>query len=89
MPAAAASTSQACAPGPRARNAASATVSVTILPHGLDLYVAPEGDDGAAGTESEPLASLEGARDRLRTLRADDEIPDEVELPLDLARFPT
>ncbi|MBM4090783.1 MAG: right-handed parallel beta-helix repeat-containing protein, partial [Planctomycetes bacterium] len=35
------------------------------------LHVAPHGDDAAAGTEAAPLASLEGARDALRKLRAD------------------
>lgn len=37
----------------------------------LDLYVAPTGDDTAAGTMAAPLASLTGARDRIRQLKQD------------------
>ena len=35
------------------------------------LHVAPQGDDKAAGTEAAPLATLGGARDAIRRLRAD------------------
>ncbi|MBQ6108264.1 MAG: hypothetical protein IJK97_08640, partial [Thermoguttaceae bacterium] len=35
----------------------------------LHLYVSPKGDDSAAGTFFEPLATLEGARDALRSMR--------------------
>ena len=38
-------------------------------PHGATLYVAPGGKDAAAGTQAEPLASLAGARDRVRQLK--------------------
>src|SRR5262249_13481800 len=34
------------------------------------LYVAPNGSDTAPGTRARPLASLEGARDALRRLKA-------------------
>lgn len=37
----------------------------------LHLYVSPKGDDSAAGTEAEPLATLQGARDALRVMRKD------------------
>ncbi|MDC7693697.1 right-handed parallel beta-helix repeat-containing protein [Asticcacaulis sp. DXS10W] len=36
---------------------------------GLDLHVAPDGDDAADGSAARPLRTLTGARDRLRTLR--------------------
>ena len=36
----------------------------------IRLYVAIDGDDGDPGTEARPLATLEGARDALRALRA-------------------
>lgn len=39
------------------------------------LYVAPSGDDRAPGTRTQPLATLEAARDRLRMLRADRAVP--------------
>ncbi len=40
--------------------------------HALTLHVAPGGDDAAAGTADAPLASLDGARDRIRELKAAD-----------------
>lgn len=36
--------------------------------NGIVLYVAPDGDDTAAGTEKAPLATLAGAREKVRTL---------------------
>ena len=36
--------------------------------YGLDIYIAPNGSDSNPGTESAPLQSLEGARDKVRTL---------------------
>ena len=37
----------------------------------IHLTVAPDGDDAAEGTVQSPLATLSGARDRVRRLRAD------------------
>ena len=36
----------------------------------VDLHVAPAGSDDNVGTASSPLASLEGARDAIRALKA-------------------
>src|SRR4051812_23672498 len=36
----------------------------------LTLHVSPTGEDSASGTQEHPLASLTGARDALRKLRA-------------------
>lgn len=38
-------------------------------PQGTVLHVSHEGDDGASGGAADPLRTLEGARDRIRTLR--------------------
>jgi len=38
----------------------------------LTLHVAPDGDDAAAGTADAPLASLHGARDRIREIKLTD-----------------
>ncbi|MFC4137765.1 MULTISPECIES: Ig-like domain-containing protein [unclassified Microbacterium] len=43
---------------------------------GPALYVAPGGDDAASGTIDAPLATLEGARDRIRQLKAGAGLPD-------------
>ncbi|WP_241681259.1 Ig-like domain-containing protein [Pseudactinotalea terrae] len=42
----------------------------------LTLYIAPSGDDSSSGTLEEPLQTLEGARDAIRTHRADGTLPD-------------
>lgn len=42
----------------------------------LTLYVAPDGDDTSPGTIEEPFATLEGARDAIRDLRADGDLPE-------------
>ncbi|MBW2524003.1 MAG: right-handed parallel beta-helix repeat-containing protein, partial [Deltaproteobacteria bacterium] len=40
-----------------------------------DLYVAPDGDDANPGTMAAPLATVEGARQALRDLKAGDGLP--------------
>jgi hypothetical protein len=46
------------------------------------LYVAPAGDDAAPGTIDEPLATMFGARNRLRKLRYDGEVNGAAEINL-------
>ncbi len=48
---------------------------VTAAP--LALYVSPQGRDAATGSITAPLATLAGARDRLRILKAANKIPKE------------
>ncbi len=48
----------------------------------LRLYVAPDGDDSARGMLDSPLRTLDGARDRLRQMRAAGEIDGPVEVLL-------
>jgi len=43
-----------------------------------DFYVAPGGSDTNAGTQAEPFATLEGARDALRALKADGKLEEAV-----------
>lgn len=42
----------------------------------LTLYIAPNGDDSSPGTIEEPFLTLEGARDAIRTHRAEGTLPD-------------
>ena len=50
--------------------AAAATASLGFAE--TDLHVSPQGDDGAPGTRAQPLATLEGARDRVRQLKTEE-----------------
>ncbi len=52
------------------------TVALIILHLGafsvaMDIYVAPDGNDAADGTFAAPLATIEGARDKIREIRID------------------
>ncbi len=42
---------------------------------GMIIYVAPDGNDAAAGTEDAPLATLKGARDKVREIKAESGLP--------------
>ena len=44
-------------------------VMLAVTAQGATLYVSPKGDDAAIGSEEKPLASLDGARRRVRQLR--------------------
>lgn len=41
-----------------------------------ELFVAPDGDDGASGTMDAPLRTLEGARDAIRALKSSSGLPE-------------
>jgi hypothetical protein len=41
----------------------------------LNLYVSPKGSDNAIGSQNAPLATLDGAKNRLRTLRQAKQLP--------------
>lgn len=43
---------------------------------GFTLHVAPHGDDQAAGSETAPLATLVGARDKIREHRRNEDLPE-------------
>ncbi len=45
-------------------------VMLAVAAQGVTLIVSPQGDDTADGTTEKPLASLDGARQRVRQLRA-------------------
>ncbi|MFP4249086.1 MAG: right-handed parallel beta-helix repeat-containing protein [Armatimonadota bacterium] len=45
------------------------TIAMAPGANGLTLHVAPTGDDANPGTVEDPLATLHGARDRIRALR--------------------
>ena len=44
-------------------------VMLAVAAQGATLYVSPQGNDAAVGSEEKPLASLDGARRRVRQLR--------------------
>lgn len=50
-------------------------VTAACADTGRALYVAPDGDDAASGDMAAPLASLEGARDRIRTMKQEGGLP--------------
>ncbi len=47
-----------------------AVAGVLYAANSIDVYVSPRGDDSAEGSQEEPVASLIGARDAVRRLRA-------------------
>ncbi len=42
---------------------------------GMIIYVSPDGDDESAGTEEAPLATLKGARDKIREIKKSSGLP--------------
>ncbi len=46
-----------------------AAAMIAVAAQGATLYVSPQGNDAAVGSEEKPLASLDGARRRVRQLR--------------------
>ena len=54
----------------------------------LQLRVSTQGDDTASGTTDAPLASLAGARDRLRNLRSKPGLPDGAVVTLEAGTYP-
>lgn len=42
-------------------------LTLALPAHAMELFVGPNGDDTNSGTKAKPCASLEAARDRLRT----------------------
>ena len=56
-----------------------ALAALTLAAHAapLSLYVSPQGRDAAPGSKSAPLATLAGARDRLRALKHTGRLPRE------------
>ncbi|MDD4789067.1 MAG: hypothetical protein PHO07_18015, partial [Pirellulales bacterium] len=44
-------------------------LTVSLASAEVTLYVAPDGKDGGPGTRQAPLASLAGARDRVRQVK--------------------
>ncbi|GAB6164405.1 hypothetical protein JCM19992_04050 [Thermostilla marina] len=60
---------------PRRDGAAGKTPIPPFPAPGLVLHVAPSGDDAAPGTVDAPLASLAGARDRIRAIRREKGLP--------------
>lgn len=58
------------------RDPARSRVQAPRLPApGVELFVAPDGDDAAPGTREQPFATLERARDRLREIKKQGGLP--------------
>jgi len=55
---------------------------------GVELYVSPAGSDAASGTRSAPLATLQGARDKLRALRSEGKLAEGAEVIFKEGRYP-
>lgn len=55
--------------------AAPALVLADAAAEGLQLFVAPDGDDANAGTLTSPLATIHAARDRIRAFKAGPGLP--------------
>jgi len=57
-------------------------LTTLLISHALradvKLYVSPDGDDRNPGSQGQPLATLEGARDKIRQLRFDKQISDTI-----------
>ncbi|MBD3178051.1 MAG: hypothetical protein GF320_22990, partial [Armatimonadia bacterium] len=62
--------------------AALTTVLTGSVQARTELYVSPGGSDAAEGTADAPLASLTGARDRLREMRASEQVDGHVHVIL-------
>ncbi|MFB2579713.1 right-handed parallel beta-helix repeat-containing protein [Herbiconiux sp. P15] len=52
-----------------------AFASTPPVDEGVALYVATDGDDAGLGTELDPFATLEGARDAIREITTEDGLP--------------
>jgi hypothetical protein len=64
------------AQGEPARDPGASRTRVRELPEpGATFFVAPDGDDSAAGTEAAPFATLARARDAVRALRREGSLP--------------
>jgi hypothetical protein len=54
---------------------------------GLDLFIAPGGDDDASGTKEYPLGSLDGARDKIRELKKKNTYTDTIRVHISPGRY--
>ena len=54
------------------RIAMAAATTASLCFAETDLHVSPQGDDSAPGTQTQPLATLEGARARVRQLKTEE-----------------
>ena len=49
--------------------------ALVMLPSRADLHVSPQGADSNAGTETSPFLTLERARDEIRSLKQQGDLP--------------